>query len=90
MSDEALIQEFLEESLESLTALDKKISDLARSSDIVSDMNHVFRPVHSIKGAASFFKLTGLMSMAHKLETVLDMVRQLKLNINPSLVDSLN
>ena len=88
--DDALITEFLEESIDSLTSLDEKIADLVHSKDLVNDVNQIFRPVHSIKGAASFFKLTGLMSMAHKLETVLDKLRQKQIELTASTIELLN
>lgn len=89
MSDDVLVMEFLEESLESLTSLDETIVKLVDSTDITKDVNEIFRPVHSIKGAASFFKLDGLMHMAHKLETVLDQLRQLHIPVSPELIDTL-
>mgnify|MGYP006431913451 CR=1 FL=1 len=90
MSDDALIQEFLDESLESLTSLDEKIDALLQSDDLTTDVNMIFRPVHSIKGAASFFKLDGLTSMAHKLETVLDQLRQMKIEVSEGVIGQLN
>jgi two-component system, chemotaxis family, sensor kinase CheA len=90
MSDDALIQEFLDESLESLTSLDEKIDALLHSQDLTADVNLIFRPVHSIKGAASFFKLEGLTSMAHKLETVLDQLRQMTMEVSEEVISQLN
>lgn len=90
MSDDALVIEFLEESLDSLTELDEKIAALLNSKDIVTDVNEVFRPVHSIKGASSFFKLTNLMQLAHKLETLLDQLRQFKRKMTEPISEVLN
>lgn len=90
MADDPLVTEFLEESLDSLTELDEKIAELVNSTDIVTDVNEVFRPVHSIKGAASFFKLKGMMTLAHKLETLLDELRQFKREMTQELSEVLN
>lgn len=89
-SESELITNFLEESLDSLTALDEKIIALEQTSDIEKDVNEIFRPAHSIKGAASFFKLTGLMEMAHKLETLLDQLRKFEREISKDIVDTLS
>ncbi len=90
MPDDPLVTEFLEESLDSLTELDEQIAALADSDDIVNDVNEIFRPVHSIKGASSFFKLTGMMSLAHKLETLLDELRKFERQMSKDISDTLN
>ena len=90
MSDDPLVTEFLEESLDSLTELDEKIAALVSSTDMVNDVNEVFRPVHSIKGAASFFKLNGMMNLAHKLETLLDELRKFEREMSTEISDTLN
>lgn len=88
--DASLIIEFLEESIESLTEIDELISVLTTSNDLEKDVNSIFRPAHSIKGAASFFKLTGLMNMAHKLETLLDELRKFEREVSDDIIDVLS
>lgn len=90
MEDPALIVEFLEEAFESLTEIDGQITALKDSQDLETDVNTIFRPAHSIKGAASFFKLTHLMSMAHKLETVLDQLRKGERELSDDIIDVLS
>ena len=90
MPNDPLVTEFLEESLDSLTELDERIAALSDSQDLVNDVNEIFRPVHSIKGASSFFKLTGMMSLAHKLETLLDELRKFERQMSKDISDTLN
>ncbi len=85
-----LIIEFLEESLESLTVVEEKIILLLDSVQLEADVNTIFRPVHSIKGAASFFKLDAMSNLAHKLETLLDQLRKNEREISPALVEELS
>lgn len=46
----------------------------------------VFRAVHSVKGGAAAFGLTTLVTFAHRFETVLDLVRSDKIDMNPLIM----
>jgi two-component system chemotaxis sensor kinase CheA len=52
-------------------------------------INKVFRAAHSIKGGAGFCGLTNIKTLAHKAETVLDMLRSGKMLPNPEIVNVL-
>lgn len=75
--DDDLIQEYLAESREHLATIE---SDLLRMEDDGASIdeelvNRVFRAAHSIKGGAGFFDFIKIKELAHKAESVLDMVR---------------
>ena len=58
--------------------------------DIDEDLvNKVFRAAHSIKGASGFFGLTRIKELAHKAETVLDLIRSRKLVPNADITNLL-
>ena len=52
-------------------------------------VNKVFRAAHSIKGASSFFGLNKVKELAHKPETVLDMLRSGKMIPNAEITNVL-
>ncbi len=49
-------------------------------------INSIFRNAHSIKAGANLLKLRTIEELAHKLENVLEMIRQHKLNTNKMVV----
>ena len=53
------------------------------------DLNAIFRAAHSIKGGSSFFGLTKVKELAHKAETVLDMLRSRKMAANAEVTNVL-
>lgn len=67
-------EELLENLQDSLTLLDEGDSD----PEII---NIVFRAVHSIKGGAGAFGLDALVGFAHRFETVMDEVRDGRLDV---------
>ncbi len=52
-------------------------------------VNKVFRAAHSIKGASGFFGLDKIKELAHKAETVLDLIRSRKLLPNAEIINLL-
>lgn len=71
-SDE-LFAGFVAESAEALAGLDDRF--VAMEHGDPEAIGAIFRPVHSLKGNASFFGLTAIKELAHELETVLDRIR---------------
>ena len=52
-------------------------------------INDIFRDVHTIKGSSAYLGLRATSELAHKLENLLEMVRQGKCNADSSLIDTL-
>ncbi|MBC7142046.1 MAG: Hpt domain-containing protein, partial [Rhodobacteraceae bacterium] len=65
--------ELLERLQDALTELEDAAEDAAATDPEV--VNTAFRAVHSIKGGAGAFGLTALVGFAHRVETVLDALR---------------
>ncbi|MGC4115977.1 MAG: chemotaxis protein CheW [Myxococcales bacterium] len=76
IDDEAL-REFINESREHLADMEASLLSIeAAGADIdVELVNKVFRAAHSIKGGSAFFGFNKTKELAHKAETVLDMLR---------------
>jgi two-component system chemotaxis sensor kinase CheA len=80
MVDE-LLREFLNESRERLTTIEADLLAVEEGgADIDEELvNKVFRAAHFIKGGSGFFGLNKVKELAHKAETVLDMLRSRKM-----------
>ncbi len=89
--DDELLAAFVDESLELLQDLPATLDGYRRNPGDSEQINSVFRAIHSIKGNAGFFGLTGIKKFSHSLENTLDDVRGGKLpleeKLNRSLVD---
>ncbi|MBB3204851.1 two-component system chemotaxis sensor kinase CheA [Rhodopirellula rubra] len=77
IEDAELIKDFVIESQEHLGDIEKDFLTMElQGAEIDLDLvNHVFRAIHSIKGAAGFLGLPVLESLAHREEEVLNKIR---------------
>jgi two-component system chemotaxis sensor kinase CheA len=80
---------YFEECAELLDAAYMHLAELAEQGGDAEAMNAVFRAVHSIKGGAGAFGFNRLVAFAHKLETLLDMLRSGRIAAAPEIVTAL-
>lgn len=73
--DPLLFADFLDESLDSMAPLDRIVLDLGSTGKDFDALAAIFRPIHSLKGNAGFFRLVATRRLAHALEDVLDALR---------------
>lgn len=90
MQDE-LIRDFVAEAREHLADIEMDLLTIEEAgADIDEELvNKVFRAAHSIKGGSSFFGLTKIKELAHRAETVLDMIRSRQMAPNPEITNIL-
>ena len=89
--DQELISSYIEESREHLASIETDLVELERQGAGRDDalVNRIFRAAHSIKGGAGFFDFDVIKDLAHKLESVLDLIRSGKMAPNPEVVTML-
>ncbi len=89
--DDELLGVFVSEAREHLATIEADLLTIEESGANVDKelVNKVFRAAHSIKGASSFFGLQKVKDLAHKLETVLDMLRSGKMVPNAEITNVL-
>lgn len=89
--DDELLGVFVNEAREHLATIEADLLAIEESGANVDKelVNKVFRAAHSIKGASSFFGLHKVKELAHKLETVLDMLRSGKMIPNAEITNVL-
>lgn len=90
LNDE-LLAEFILESREHLVTIESDLLAIEETGEnIDADLiNKVFRAAHSIKGASGYFGLTKVKELAHRAETVLEMVRSKKMAPNAEITNLL-
>lgn len=85
--DGELLREFINESHEHLQNIEQAVLALEDNPEDKNTLNAVFRAFHSLKGGAGFLNLTAMQSLAHELESLLDLARQQKLEVTPRVID---
>lgn len=78
---------YFEECRELLEVLEDKVTTLTVDAIDFEDLNAIFRAVHSMKAGAGAFKFDRLVAYTHIFESVLDQMRQDKLDINQNVID---
>jgi two-component system, chemotaxis family, sensor kinase CheA len=89
--DDELLGEFINESREHLTTIEADLLAIEEGGAAIDAelVNKVFRAAHSIKGASGYFGLTKVKELAHRAETVLDMIRSKKMAPNAEITNLL-
>ena len=84
-----IIHEFLADSLDGLETVSRELVAFEADPSNLSTINAIFRPVHSLKGNAAFFGLLQTKELAHRLESLLDLLRKEQLRPDDEIMDVL-
>ncbi len=89
MMDDETLQMYVEEASEHLEDIESDLLTIEQDgADLDEELvNKVFRAAHSIKGGAGFLGLTAIKELSHKIENVLDMVRNRQMVPTPDAVN---
>ncbi len=87
--DPEILSEFIVEAKEHLADIEPTLLELEKDPTNRELMDTIFRPMHSIKGAASFIGLTDVADLTHKFESLLDDLRKGRLAADREVVDLL-
>lgn len=77
---------YFEECSELLSELEEQFTAIQEGERDADRLNAVFRAIHSVKGGAGAFGFTDLVGFAHEFETLLDFVRNGKLELTDDVV----
>lgn len=86
---EEIIEDFVIESSEFLEQLDRDLITLEQTPQDLELLNSIFRPVHTIKGNASFLGFAKLTRFTHQFENVLDKLRSGDMVVNQEIMDTI-
>jgi two-component system chemotaxis sensor kinase CheA len=89
MSEEQLLQVFIEEANEILADLETNLVELETNPHDHDLINEIFRALHTLKGSASLTGLTEVADFVHHAEELLDRVRNEELEINSDIISLL-
>ena len=89
MIDLSLLQDFIDEAEEHLNDMETNLLRLEADTDDKESLNDVFRSVHSIKGSAEYIGTENIAKLTHKLENLLEMLRQGERVLNKEIIDLL-
>jgi len=78
---------FLEEADEQLQELNQNLLELEKNPEDLDIINNIFRAAHSLKSSAAFVGLNDLSDLAHKMENLLQGIRDRTLGVTPDIVD---
>ncbi|WP_169568113.1 chemotaxis protein CheW [Sneathiella limimaris] len=81
-----LLSEFLTETNENIGIVDAALVALEQNPDDPSQIDNIFRLVHTIKGTCGFLGLPRLEAVAHAGENVLGKIRDNELTVTPDVV----
>ncbi|HEX4076170.1 MAG TPA: chemotaxis protein CheW [Candidatus Acidoferrales bacterium] len=89
MSDADIVKDFLVESYENLDRLDRELVGLEKHPNDKEALASIFRTIHTIKGNCGFLGFSKLEKVAHVGESLLTLLRDGKLTLNPEIVTGL-
>ncbi|MBB5147855.1 MULTISPECIES: chemotaxis protein CheA [Ureibacillus] len=78
---------FIEESKEHLQACSDQLLELEKNPNDLSIVNEIFRSAHTLKGMAATMGFEDLADLTHKMENVLDAIRNEKIVVDSNLLD---
>ncbi len=84
---EDLLQDFLVEATDLLSAVDNKLVDLEKNPHDHNLLNDIFRGFHTIKGGAGFLSAAELVTLCHLTENLFDRLRNGELVVTPEIMD---
>ncbi|MCK5228974.1 MAG: Hpt domain-containing protein, partial [Desulfobulbaceae bacterium] len=89
MIDLSMLQDFMAETGEHLEEMETNLLKLEKDPGNREILNDIFRSAHTIKGSSEYLGMVKIAELSHKLETLLDMVRQGERRLNREIIDVL-
>lgn len=80
---------FVEETMEKLEELENGLLQLEKSADDKELLNTIFRAAHTIKGSGGSLGFNDISKFTHRMEELLDLVRQDKLTPDKEMINTL-
>ncbi|HNP59597.1 MAG TPA: chemotaxis protein CheA [Nitrospirales bacterium] len=82
-------ESFFTESAEHVETIESGLLALEQRPKDLDLLNRIFRGAHSIKGNAGMFHFTAIAGLTHKMENILDDLRNEKMPVTPHAIDVL-
>jgi two-component system chemotaxis sensor kinase CheA len=85
--DTSLLNDFITEARDHLHAAETLLLELETDPGNKENLNTIFRAWHTLKGVAGFLGLKEIASLAHKMESQMDLARKGELVLGPGPID---
>ena len=79
---------YIQEANELLENLESSLLSLESNPNDSSNIEQVFRVMHTLKGNSSMFGLTKIAEFVHDLETIYDKIRQNEMQLSKPILDT--
>lgn len=89
MSSEEYKEMFISESREHLAVLNQAMLELERNPENTEVINEIFRSAHTLKGMSATMGYENISELSHRMESVLDKIRQGSMSVTPDFIDTL-
>jgi two-component system, chemotaxis family, sensor kinase CheA len=84
--NQELLSEFHAEAVDHLQQIEAALLILDQQPDNPEALNSIFRSFHTIKGNAGFLGLVPMHTLAHEVESLLDLARNRELRLKPAII----
>lgn len=84
--NQELLNEFHAEAVDHLQQIEAALLVLDQQPDNPEALNSIFRSFHTIKGNAGFLGLVPMHTLAHEVESLLDLARNRELTLTPAII----
>ncbi len=81
------LEMFIEESKEHLQACSEHLLELEKNPEDLTIVGEIFRSAHTLKGMSATMGFEDLADLTHKMENVLDAIRNEKIHVTPEILD---
>ena len=81
------LEMFIEESKEHLQACSEHLLELEKNPSDLTIVGEIFRSAHTLKGMSATMGYEDLADLTHKMENVLDAIRNEKIHVTPEILD---
>ncbi|GAB6258749.1 MULTISPECIES: chemotaxis protein CheW [Peribacillus] len=81
------LEVFIEESKEHLQTCSEQLLVLEKNPEDLTIVNEIFRSAHTLKGMSATMGYEDLTNLTHKMENVLDAIRNSQIALSPELFD---
>lgn len=88
MDTSQYLEIFIDESKEHLQAMNEHLLQLEKDPENLSIVNEVFRSAHTLKGMSATMGYEDLANLTHKLENVLDAIRNQQISVTLDIMDT--
>ncbi|WP_411955468.1 chemotaxis protein CheW [Alkalibacillus sp. S2W] len=89
MESNQYLDVFIDESKENLQVVNDGLLELEKDPSNLSIVDEIFRAAHTLKGMSATMGYEDLSDLTHKMENVLDAIRNEKITVNSNVMDVL-